>query len=443
MRSLIGKFSIVVVGLLGISGCNFKIAEIHVPVLVPLSQHQTQPQNLGKADFAFVAFRNGIRRTDKVLVYPWYRMKNGHICNLGRQLELTAAAARDYLGSWSEDALEVVFETMTNAGYEMRGDPSDFFSREDGMRSARYSVAARLTDLKGDICKIHDGWSGHYFGNDIGRLYVRVEWVVKDNLKDQVVFKRATEGYHNETTPSPDGLGLLLQSAIADATERLAITSEFVKLSNIDEGVSLNDLTENMPGERITFKNGRSFEEFNYENLIENVVTIRFGNSHGSGFFIGDEGYILTNAHVVGDANTVNIGLTGGFSIPGEVVVKNDVRDVALVKVPMKPATVLRINPELPKPASGVYVIGTPRRTDLSGTVTSGIVSSVRTFQGLNYIQADASITGGNSGGPLFNEEGEVIGLTVANIVNSNDVNLFIPIAEAMTILNLRAVASN
>jgi S1-C subfamily serine protease len=89
-----------------------------------------------------------------------------------------------------------------------------------------------------------------------------------------------------------------------------------------------------------------------------------------------------------------------------------------------------------------VYVLGSPADTRLESTLTSGIVSAIRQYDAFSagkqkFIQADAAITGGNSGGPLLDENGNVIGITDASRTDANDVNLFIPIADALKALNI------
>jgi len=112
-------------------------------------------------------------------------------------------------------------------------------------------------------------------------------------------------------------------------------------------------------------------------------------------------------------------------------------RDVALVRIPVAASLVLPIS-AAGDPAIGedVYVVGSPFDPKLRSTVTKGIVSGFRTIDGRSYIQADAAITPGNSGGPLVDDRGNVVGITVAGYEGQN-LNLFIPIDDALKALNL------
>ena len=162
----------------------------------------------------------------------------------------------------------------------------------------------------------------------------------------------------------------------------------------------------------------------------------------GSGFFVGNKGYLLTNAHVVGDANKVRILTNQGLEIDAVVISKNKVRDVAILKTPLGNNNPLRIKLTMPKITDQVYAVGTPIKETLNTTVTRGIISAFRRDKtsNLNFIQSDAAISPGNSGGPLFNSKGEVIGIAVAKYSGSSSegLNLFIPIKDAFKVLNIK-----
>ena len=91
-------------------------------------------------------------------------------------------------------------------------------------------------------------------------------------------------------------------------------------------------------------------------------------------------------------------------------------------------------------PGDRVYVIGSPNGKKFEGTVSSGIISADRTIDGLRYIQSDAAMSPGSSGGPLLDEKGEVIGLSEMHYFNEGQVaslNMFTPIGDAMDFLAL------
>jgi serine protease Do len=164
----------------------------------------------------------------------------------------------------------------------------------------------------------------------------------------------------------------------------------------------------------------------------------RGGTSLGSGFIISDDGYILTNHHVVAGAEEVTVTLPDRREFDAEIVGSDEQYDVALLKIDGENLPALRTGSshEL-KPGQWVVAIGSPFGLDHS--VTAGIVSAVgRSNAGQQYvpfIQTDVAINRGNSGGPLLNTRGEVVGIYSQIFSNSGGymgVSFAIPIDLAM-----------
>jgi len=140
------------------------------------------------------------------------------------------------------------------------------------------------------------------------------------------------------------------------------------------------------------------------------VVTIKVGASSGSGFFVSDDGLLLTNAHVIEGQGRIVVHMANGDSFLAQTVKVSDVNDLALLRVSTKPAATLPLgNSSAVSAGIDVLAIGTP--LGLRGTVTRGIVSAVRKGNGVTLIQTDAAINPGNSGGPLLTDDGSVIGV--------------------------------
>ncbi len=152
----------------------------------------------------------------------------------------------------------------------------------------------------------------------------------------------------------------------------------------------------------------------------------------GSGAIIDDEGYIVTNNHVVGDAKTVNVRLWDKTSLVGTVVGRDPDSDLAVVKVePKTPLTSMPLG-DSSKVRVGQFVLAVGNPFGLDHTVTLGVVSGLGR-QNMNitkyeqFIQTDASINPGNSGGPLFNLKGEIIGINTAIIQAAQGIGFSIP----------------
>lgn len=169
------------------------------------------------------------------------------------------------------------------------------------------------------------------------------------------------------------------------------------------------------------------------------------GQSMGSGFIVDSNGYIVTNAHVIGDGQYENIkvSLIDGSTEIGEVLWYDTTLDLAVVKINRTglPTVELGNSDEL-KVGEPAVAIGNPMTLDLERTVTQGIISGLnRTVAFENgtviepLIQTDASINSGNSGGPLFNAEGHVIGINTAKMSTAEGLGFAIPINMAKPII--------
>ena len=143
-------------------------------------------------------------------------------------------------------------------------------------------------------------------------------------------------------------------------------------------------------------------------------------NSLGSGFVIDASGIVVTNNHVIAEADEITVIFNDGTRLKAELVGKDQKTDLALLRVkPDKPLKAVKFG-DSEKLRLGEWVIAIGNPFSLGGTVTAGIVSArnrdINSGPYDNYIQTDASINRGNSGGPLFNLEGEVVGVNTAII---------------------------
>ncbi|MEM1485443.1 trypsin-like peptidase domain-containing protein [Oscillospiraceae bacterium PP1C4] len=146
----------------------------------------------------------------------------------------------------------------------------------------------------------------------------------------------------------------------------------------------------------------------------------------GSGIIIRDDGYIVTNAHVVDGAIGVTVQLSDGTQHEGRVVGLDTKTDLAVVKVDAKGLSAATFgNSDQTKVGEKVIAIGNPQSMDFYGSVTQGIVSGLNrslTAGNTNYtqlIQTDAAINPGNSGGALVNEYGQIIGINSAKVITT------------------------
>jgi S1-C subfamily serine protease len=192
-----------------------------------------------------------------------------------------------------------------------------------------------------------------------------------------------------------------------------------------------------------TLKRDQINESLNINDCRKAVVTILTRSGHGSGFIITENGYVLTNQHVVGTARFVNAKLVTGREVRGEVIRTDTIGDVALIKLEkdIYPYVLLG-NSSLLAIGDEVYAIESPFQEESSQTITRGIVSSFIMERGLRYIQSDVTVHEGNSGGPLVSLQNGVVGIYASghrfpDRNGGTGLNQFIPVEDAITMLNI------
>lgn len=186
-----------------------------------------------------------------------------------------------------------------------------------------------------------------------------------------------------------------------------------------------------------------------FRNFFGDDVVTQQVQDLGSGFLISPDGYILTNDHVAGNAKEITVTMTGGHTYKAELVGSDQVTDVALLKIDGKDLPYLRLgNSDNIIIGEWAIALGNPFglfERNNKPTVTVGVVSStdmnLRAQEGRSYrgmIQTDAAINAGNSGGPLINSVGEVIGMNaVIYTMNQGNIGIgfAIPINKVKTIV--------
>jgi S1-C subfamily serine protease len=349
---------------------------------------------------------------------------------------------------------------MKSQGYDVTGSPSILFDAEEDDARTLYWIGARITDIKMDVCQR----TTLLFAYDLGYTgegSMEVEWTVYDRLKRESVYKTTTRGYSRMDLPNYEAIGLMLDDSFAAAAHYLGADEKFHNLvirGLRPGGKAATGKVESVYGPVTQFDprgavalvrqalRAKTMTPDDLETLRRTAVQVATGSGHGSGFFISDQGHILTNSHVVGDADRVRIVTADKeYKLTGEVLRRDAGRDVALVRIEDMPAglkpVVLPLRREFPKVGEEIYAIGSPAIEKLQDTVTKGIVSAIREptrSSPYNYIQGDVFIHGGNSGGPLLDERGNIIGITVAGYGDSGlDLNLFIPIGDALKKLDI------
>ncbi len=223
-------------------------------------------------------------------------------------------------------------------------------------------------------------------------------------------------------------LPVLTTPADAHGPEAIADVAESVIDSVVN--ISTSQTVDTHSGAMPQLPPGSPFEEF-FDEFFKNRKGQGGGgdpgrgaphrvNSLGSGFIIDPSGLVVTNNHVISEADEIHVIFNDGTKLRAEVVGRDQKTDVALLRIkPDKPLKAVKFG-DSDKLRLGEWVIAIGNPFSLGGTVTAGIVSArnrdIQSGPYDNYIQTDAAINRGNSGGPLFNLEGEVIGVNTAII---------------------------
>jgi serine protease Do len=320
-------------------------------------------------------------------------------------------------------------EELSKFGFS-QASPGNLF--EENSSSNDLAVGARITNIFSYIC-------GSIIGPYRDTVLIDLEWQIFDPIRREIVAKVKTSGGVERPIGDYNEVQFVLIEAFRENTRILLADPTFraaVLRSGNPPSLNSPDSTNPIHLTAAGISAPRPIGE-----VSASVVALFAGNAMGSGFLVSDDGYILTNHHVVGGSTKVRVRWSDGLESTGEVVRSDKRRDVALVKVEPRGRPALAVVRGTPSVGSAVYAVGTPLDEALQNTVTRGIVSANRFIDGFAYIQSDVSIDHGNSGGPLLDEKGRVIGITVIKIApddGQRNLNLFIPIGDALDFLALK-----
>ena len=215
---------------------------------------------------------------------------------------------------------------------------------------------------------------------------------------------------HNHTEPSFSNIPSSTTDDRSGTAETIAMSSSPVSSENLPqkEGLSL-----------------QSIYDKNIPSVVSISCTLQGGSSTGTGVILSDSGYIVTNSHVVDKAQSITVLLSDSRTLPAILIGADSVSDLAvlhvtaedLIPAELGDSSVLRVG-------DAVVAIGDPLGIELRGTMTDGIVSAINrdidiSGRSMNLIQTNAALNSGNSGGPLINCYGQVIGINTMKMGDS------------------------
>ena len=340
---------------------------------------------------------------------------------------------------------------------------------------SEYKIGAKIIDAQINVCEkpnlifnlppitiLDPLYLG--IGGVKGKLYLKIEWAIYDNLRQKVAYKTVTEGYVQRKAKNKEGVTLMVTEAFSMAAHNLAANKHFHDLifygTKPPQDWRKTKKKESRPRifdqqEKVVISNppiSKAPLTQHIDSSGEIAVLVQAGISHGSGYFITKQGHIITNAHVIGNAQRVRIVSAGkNKKMIAEVLRKSTKRDVALLKLVKIPEdfniVTVPIKTEWPKVSEDIYALGAPSNKRLQDTLSKGIVSAHRknfSVWGtkMDFIQGDVQTIGGNSGGPLLDANGNIVGMSVAGMYqfsteSDSGLNLFIPIEDALKYLKI------
>lgn len=361
---------------------------------------------------------------------PYGRVRAGLLCLPSGSLNWRTGRHELDVESFSDEFQD----RMTNAGFDVVGGETDMFDEGETSR-AEYLIGGTINAIAVDACASHWGLGDRMSVK--GSADLSMEWYVYSRLDRKVVARFPTRGRFDRPRADLSGVSGLIVGAFGENLQQLIATGKlerWLKGPPSDPNVARVADPRFPPLHVALVRSGA----IAIRDVAAATVLIVAGNGFGSGCLISKDGYFLTNHHVVGQAKYVKVRWPDGLESVGEVVRSDTGRDVALVKGDGRGRRPLPLAAGAPDPGATVFAVGAPLETRLQSTITRGIVSAERVRDGYRFIQSDVSVNHGNSGGPLVDEQGRLLGLTDIGLVERGiplGLNFFIPIDEALAFL--------
>ncbi|MEL6695722.1 MAG: trypsin-like peptidase domain-containing protein [Bacteroidota bacterium] len=242
---------------------------------------------------------------------------------------------------------------------------------------------------------------------------VRVEWELLD-VYGNVKYRETNESQSGEFSIERFGIEAAVDKSIKDAVEysvlKLLKKEAFRQLIQRD-GANAKEY-------ELLGLNKPTVLTSDVESALKASATIKVKDGHGSGFFISQDGFVITNFHVIAGKDEVTVVDNQGRSYTAAIIREDEIHDLALLKVNAQVpyAFGLPLDKDY-EPGDIIFAIGTPTSADFNQTLTKGIISSLRTIEESEMLQTDASINPGNSGGPLTTEDGQLIGVVNSKLM--------------------------
>lgn len=333
-------------------------------------------------------------------------------------------------------------DELAALSFKVAGDPNNLF-KDDEDDGADLQVGMLITDVSLLACGGFTSRERKLELADVpavGSVQMSVEWQIYSPVESKVVAKVPTTVRLDFNEPRTQIVDALLQGVVAGNVRALAASESFrsVVLSAGPAPTALRGPTAAPP---IALPMAQAGTARPLSEASGSVVALFAGDGMGSGFLVSRDGHLLTNRHVVGGAKFLKVKWSDGVETVGEVLRSDVGRDIALVKTDARGRLPLNLRRDGVQAGETVFAIGTPLDRRLQGSLSQGVVSANRVLQGYNFIQSDVLVNPGNSGGPLLDQKGAVVGVAVSGLEEKGlmrGVNFFIPIDDALAFLSVK-----
>lgn len=273
------------------------------------------------------------------------------------------------------------------------------------------------------------------FDYGFSKISMESRWNVMDIYKN-IIYSDSIHLVSGEFVSDEEtSLHLMINDGIKSGLVSLMSSDRFsdvIKIAETDQKDHLVDIVLPQTSKYVS----------DLKEAVAASVTIVTKSGHGSGFFISEDGYLITNYHVIADSTNLEIVLNDGSKCKGKLIQFNKDADLALLKIDKIGFIPFSIaDNDIARMGRDIYVIGTPTAKDLSQTITKGIISSIRKQpDGTKVIQTDASVSRGNSGGPLVDKSGTLLGVVNAKLIGwgIEGISFAIPTSQIANTLKIK-----
>ena len=306
--------------------------------------------------------------------------------------------------------------------------------------------------LEGKVSTVHifamSGYKDNPCCSSCYKAKVFIKWYIK-NRYSEVLDSFSTTGlsenyvrdeysYYGISSIPSSRLESMMNNAVRASFVKLYASSVFKKFLKSETVPAYTEaaLQLNKPMALVSDKGDAS---------SASVILKRDDQGHGSGFAITQDGYILTNYHVIATKNSSKLAkitaiLSGGEELEATIVRFNKARDIALLKINKSFTKAFALSSERKfKNLMDVYTVGAPKSIELGQTFTSGLISNERNANNNQLLQLSMPVNFGNSGGPLFDQSGVLHGVIVAKLVgeSTEGISFAIPAYKIGEYLNI------